>query len=263
VILGLLPGAGGGIRALQGSGQHERLLGSYFRAYAEAFDRTYYFSYLKEALSDYTADRHLLSRVTVLPKRGRVPYRMYSLAMPVMYRQRIAECDVLRVFQATGALPALAASVLYGVPYVTTYGYRYAEFATVEGRYLASLRLKLVEFLALRGSAAVIVTTQELADWVSARVVRERVHLIPNGVDISLFGERCEPPDGDPPVIGFVGRLETQKNLDLLIDAAARINTRVQLLLIGEGTLQRDLERQAASLEIGVRFAGMVPHIAY
>lgn len=260
MILGLLPGAGAGIRTLQRSGQHERLVHDYFRAYIAAFDHVHYFSYLDEALPDYTDDPQLLAGVTMWPRRVRMPYRLYAGVLPLIYGRQLAQCDALRVFQTTGALPAIVARVVYGIPYVTTYGYSYAEFAQVEGRHLKALWLKWVERTALRWAAAVIVTTQELANLVSGRIGTQRVYLIPNGVDTSLFAPGHKLPDDYPPTIGFVGRLERQKNLDLLIDAAASMDIGVRLLLIGEGKLRSELEQQAARLGVEASFTGTLPH---
>lgn len=79
------------------------------------------------------------------------------------------------------------------------------------------------------------------------------------GIDLIPFTQQVDPikirtdlgiPDGAL-VIGHVGRFELQKNHDFLIDIAAKIikqepNTR--FLLIGDGSLRKDIEQKAALL---------------
>jgi glycosyltransferase involved in cell wall biosynthesis len=89
-------------------------------------------------------------------------------------------------------------------------------------------------------------------------------------LDMSPFHERPPPDDvrrslglsRDDFVIGHVGRLDVQKNHAFLLRAAAEVfqrEPRARLLLVGEGPLRPDLERQACTLGIAdrVRFAGV------
>lgn len=262
MILGLLPAAGSGLRRLQETGQHTRLIGHYFTAYAAAFDHVHYFSYLREAFADYCQDASLRQQVTVWPGREGVPYALYSLLLPLERRTVLARCSVLRVFQATGAVPAALARAALGVPYVVTCGYRYADLAAAQRRPLAAMRLRLMETMAMRKAAAVIVTTADLADYVANRVEAARVHLIPNGVDTTLFAPGTPSVPGDPPMIVYVGRLAQEKGVDLLMDAVADLHVPAQLLLLGDGPLRVRLQEQATLRGAPASFLGVVAHEA-
>ena len=65
----------------------------------------------------------------------------------------------------------------------------------------------------------------------------------------------ARPADG--PIIGAIGRLERQKNYDVLISAVADLEG-ATLVLVGDGPERATLERQAATLGISdrVRFEG-------
>jgi glycosyltransferase involved in cell wall biosynthesis len=259
--LGLLPAAGGGIGSLAASGQAGRLIDYYLRRYALAFDHVTYFSYLNERLEQFIDDESLLARVNLVPGGSRLPYRLQALAMPLRHGRLFAACDVVRVFQATGALTALVARQAWHVPYVTTYGYDYAAFAAIEGRKLASLYLRLMQRPVLRGAAGVIVTTRDLEQIVAHYIPRERIHLIPNGVDTQMFAPQ-PGPDNTPPRLLFVGRLEKQKNLPALLEAVAQVqqHTPVEMKLVGSGSQEGQLKRQARQLGLAIEFAGTVSY---
>jgi len=99
---------------------------------------------------------------------------------------------------------------------------------------------------------------------------RARLWRIHNGVDLDLF--RPATPDerraaregmgiaGDCVVMTCVASLRPVKNHRLLFQAVGKLDDRVLLLLIGDGPLQGDLERDARELgmEDRVRFVGRV-----
>lgn len=262
--LGLLPAAGGGLTSLAATGQTGRLIDYYFPAYLKTFEHLFYFSYHQETLADYTDDPAILKGVSLVPKLRRWPYRVYAFQLPFVARPQFRACGILRIFQATGAVPAMIARRLYGLPYVTTYGYRYHAFAAIEGHRLSSLYLRLLELLALQLAAGVIVTTQNLASYVRRFVPATRIHLIPNGVDTALFApsERVRTEKNDVATILFVGRLTHQKNLMRLLEALSVLGKRhpLRLQIIGEGPLQCELEATAARLQVDCKFDGTVPH---
>jgi glycosyltransferase involved in cell wall biosynthesis len=202
----------------------------------------------------------LLDGVTVMPKRTAAPYPLYALQLPQIASEQMRSCRVLRVFHTTGAIPALVARMRYGIPYVTTYGYKYHEFARIDGRRASALLWRLLEPLLLRRAAGVIVTTEELAGYVRAFVPPERIALIPNGVETATFAPAPIRSSAEPPVVIFVGRLTTQKNLPRLIEAVARMQTKAELHLIGGGELHDELAAQAAALGVSVRFLGVIAH---
>lgn len=259
MILGLLPASGAGLTSLQSSGQHGRLVNAYFKRYAQSFEQVYYFSYFKESLADFSANEELLERVTLLPRKIEVHRRLYGLVLPFLYGLHFARCAVLRVFQLTGALPALVAKKRYGIPYVTTYGYRYAEFARLEGQRFRALWFGLMERSFLQAADGVIVTTPTLKSHVARYLPEDKIHYIPNGTDTALFRPRSQPPSNDPPVAIFVGRLEPQKNLFTLLEAVAIVGN-LRLVLVGDGSQREALAQRARELGVALELAGVVSY---
>jgi glycosyltransferase involved in cell wall biosynthesis len=255
-VLGLLPAIRGGLGELARTGQHTRLLDGYLRRYVGAFDAVRYFSYLPESLSTFTTDPELLARVTLLSGGGWHPW-LYTLLLPLCHRRALAGCSVLRVFQITGAVPAIAARRCFGVPFVTTYGFWYSALAR---SWLTRLLHRVVESAALAAADAVIVTTPALEAHVRRRRPRARVHLIPNGVDTSLFHPAPRPPRPAREVL-YVGRLSEEKNLGAILEAAARVKGgSVRVTFLGDGPARPALEARARALEVPLQMRPFVPH---
>jgi glycosyltransferase involved in cell wall biosynthesis len=105
-----------------------------------------------------------------------------------------------------------------------------------------------------------------------AGLSREKVTVISNGVDISRFAD-CKPVDLSPfeippgsLVLSTVGRLDRQKGLTNLIEAAVRVlpnNPSVHFLLVGEGPERPALEQQIVmkGLTGRVHIAGWRPDV--
>ena len=90
-------------------------------------------------------------------------------------------------------------------------------------------------------------------------ISRDRITLIPNGVDFERF-ERAEPADLKlrRPIIAYIGRLSPHKNVSPLIKAVKGLK-KGSLLVIGGGPSERELREEAESLGKRVMFKGVVP----
>lgn len=96
-------------------------------------------------------------------------------------------------------------------------------------------------------------------------IPEDRIHIIPNGVDIRRFSAASvraqTAPAHEGPVLGFIGRLSDEKGLDLLLRAIPGILRRYPktvLLVAGDGAARTRLEALAADLGVigSVRFLG-------
>jgi glycosyltransferase involved in cell wall biosynthesis len=260
--VGILPALGGGLTDLQRSGQHERLFAYDLRHYSEGYDRVYYFSYFKESLTQFARAPFLLERVTVLPKRGPWPNRVYALLLPLIYRREFRQCEALRVLQFPGVIPALVARFLFRVPFVVTYGYHYGELARISGSRLKPWLYRLLERVAFPRAAGVIVTSREMEALLCSYPRPPRLAYFPNGVDMVSFAPiHAEKPERPWRSVLYVGRLEPEKNLARLINALALIPAPpVRLIVVGDGSLRAELEHRARAAGVQVEFKGIVPH---
>lgn len=125
------------------------------------------------------------------------------------------------------------------------------------------------------GNADRVVTICEglRADLIGRGYPHEKLSIMPNGVDLDLFGDPL-PRDaglaqelglGEGPVIGFLGSFYPYEGLDDLIAAMPSIVARVpgaRLLMVGGGPADEALRAQAAasSAAHAIHFVGRVPH---
>ena len=135
------------------------------------------------------------------------------------------------------------------------------------------LTRKLENHVVAGADAVVTICDGLRIDLVERGVAPERITIVPNGVDLSLFGD---PPPRDPalaarlglgegPVIGFIGSFYDYEGLDDLIaaiPALLRSHGQARLLLVGGGPCEAALraQAQASSAGMAIRFAGRVPH---
>jgi glycosyltransferase involved in cell wall biosynthesis len=129
------------------------------------------------------------------------------------------------------------------------------------------LRRVWLRRLALARSDAVVVPSATL-DSIARQIWKlnpSRIHLIPNGVDPSrynrapdaAFRARFDLPAGSL-LIGWVGALRREKNVERLLRAFASTARDAYLLLIGDGPERDELDAIVRALSLGhrVRFLG-------
>lgn len=110
-------------------------------------------------------------------------------------------------------------------------------------------------------------------DLIARGTTPERISIMPNGVDLELFGKPLERDEefasslglGKGPVIGFIGSFYDYEGIDDLIAAMPALLARhpdAHLLLVGGGPCEAALKAQAEALGLGeaIRFTGRVPH---
>ncbi|MFT8245500.1 glycosyltransferase family 4 protein [Roseomonas sp. BN140053] len=130
------------------------------------------------------------------------------------------------------------------------------------GRLRLQRLARFTENFVWRAADRVLPVTAVLADHVAAAgVSRDRIAVVPNGIDLGDFPAPAPPPDRDELVLGFVGFVRDWHGLDAVVRAIAAWNgtPRLVLQVVGEGPARPGLERLAAELGIAdrVRFTGL------
>ena len=179
-----------------------------------------------------------------------------------------------------GAAAERAARIL-GVPFVYEIRafWEDAAVGNLSGKE-GNLKYRLTRALETRvakAADALFTICHGLRDDLAARGISpERINVMPNGVDLGLFGD--PPPRDDAladelgiargaPVIGYIGSFYAYEGVDDLIAAMPilrRSHPDARLLLVGAGPMEESWRAAAAALPEpdAVIFTGRVPHTA-
>ena len=110
----------------------------------------------------------------------------------------------------------------------------------------------------LRAASFVTVFTKEQKLEVNSKygVDLAKIKVIPNGVEEIFYYNKPRKLHKKPRLL-FVGRLEIQKNLPLLLNALDGISEQFETTIVGEGSLSSDLKKMAKTLKLkNVKFVG-------
>lgn len=122
---------------------------------------------------------------------------------------------------------------------------------------------------ALRQAAAVIAGSRYIAGRLAGLVAPERLHVIPNIVDLAAVDSVTAAPPASisaaEPFLLFVGKLEPNKGARLLIDImreARAVGAAIDqtLAIAGSGPLRGAIERELAACGVRARFLDWVDH---
>ena len=189
--------------------------------------------------------------------------------------------DVLHAHSPVlNAIPAIRVGKRLGIPVVYEIRAFWEDAAVGNGTGReGSVKYRLTRSLeshVVAGADAVVTICEGLRqDLVARGTDAARITVMPNGVDLALFGT---PPAPDPalaaelglgegPVIGFIGSFYDYEGIDDLIAAMPALIARqpgAKLLLVGGGPCEAALKAQAGAspAAAAIRFVGRVPHEA-
>ncbi|MCA1695015.1 MAG: glycosyltransferase family 4 protein, partial [Actinobacteria bacterium] len=148
----------------------------------------------------------------------------------------------------------------------------FVELGILQNRVLITI-LELIELTAYRAADAVVVVSEGFRKSIVARgIPSEKVHLVPNGVDLELF--RPLPADSgimaklgaDPHeiIVLYVGAHGISHGLTSVADAAARLqDDAIRFIFVGEGSAKAELLQRVRDLGLtNVVMWDGVPHEA-
>lgn len=212
-------------------------------------------------MPSYRDVRADLVRVPSLPLPTRTAYR---LTVPYLPRT-LGALSLVHAHSpfVTGWLGARAAHRAR-VPLVFTYHTQleeYAHYVPFESNATRTAASQLTRSYA-NSADAVIVPTEAMERRLRSLGVRTRIEVIPSGIDVAFFGagRRNDALRGrlgvaaDQRMVLSVGRLGREKNIELAIEAFARIeDPSARLVIVGDGPHREALERVAARSGVAER----------
>ena len=158
---------------------------------------------------------------------------------------------------------------LTGIPLIAEVNAPYFQERSMHGGLALPRVARWSERLAWKSADAVVAVTQVLAEIViRGGAARERVHVMPNGIDPSKFSLRAVDVGAKERlglagriVLGFTGFVREWNGLDSVVRFLAnRGSERIFLLVVGDGPARGELESLASQLGVldRVRFTGVI-----
>lgn len=231
-------------------GQDKLWLRDNLSAYSRAFTKVFIFSYGKKA-------GRLLPNVFLLPNKWGIHRFIYAIMLPFFYTQILSKATLYRGYQLTSCLPGLVSKLLFKKPLIINYGYDYSLIANMEGKKVRAILFSIIERRLLPFVDCIICTTKTLSSRIS--LFTPKHVLIPNGIDTELFTPNSSQKTID---ILYVGRLEPQKNLFLLLRALEKLPARdqqISVVFIGSGSLREKLQEETKRLNLQISYLPAMP----
>lgn len=137
----------------------------------------------------------------------------------------------------------------------------HAQVANREARYAFRIARKII-------CVSEQAKQQLIRNW---RVDSEKIVVMPNGVDVHLFGRSYDPQPirarfgfTNHPIIGFVGGFQPWHGTDLLVEAFSSLvsqHPNLRLLFVGDGPARPMIEKKVNQLGLSAKvvFTGLVP----
>lgn len=247
MTLGIMLASGDSFKNLENAGQDSLFKNFYIKEFSKNFKKVLIFSYANEKVKD------LPENVILVPNKYSIHRYFYGILMPFLNYKEINECDVLRAYHLFGTLPAIISNIIFGKKYVFNYAYDYVKFAQIDKKTIQVYILRLLKQLATLTQSKIFIANKVLMSNIKAK---HKVFL-PNGVDTKTFNNSSISKNKVIKILS-VGRLEKQKNYNLLIDALYGLNA--QLVIVGSGVLKKDLVKQANKKHISLNIIDTIPH---
>jgi glycosyltransferase involved in cell wall biosynthesis len=110
----------------------------------------------------------------------------------------------------------------------------------------------------LRNYAAIVAVSEDVKQrLLKAGVRKEKIHIVRNGIDLRPFDNAAPSlrnlSSQDAPIVGLIGRLATEKGVDIFLRAAARVLAELpatKFVVIGEGPDREQLEILIDELQV-------------
>ncbi len=208
-------------------------------------------------------------------RRYLVTFETLYYSFRARYAVEFGEYDVIHGTLMPASTVGLADRLRIDVPIIlTSHSFAPSMIKAYDTESVADYLLKYVfqptnivlDNVAARGASKVIAISSEMAEQLTNwyRLPESHITTVPHGVDTGEFRPQQEEHPAvseDRPTLLFVGRLITQKRVDLAINALAETShTDVELLIAGSGRSKQRLSELAAERGVSdrVEFLGFV-----
>ena len=212
----------------------------------------------RESRGRTTIERLRVRRAPNLGGRHMASFLMWSIKLGWWLYAKRRRYDVIHVIHGRlHAVPAAVAGRLLGKPILVKLGRGGDHF---DLKIVREKRLggPLFSRLLTGCCTAFVANSREIADDLQGiGIADERIHRLPNGVEVPAAAPRRPRANGEPVRFLFFGRLDPEKGLDRMIRGFAAIpaGVRARLTIVGEGACSASLHALVRQLGLDGRVA--------
>ncbi|MBU1082990.1 glycosyltransferase family 4 protein [Patescibacteria group bacterium] len=185
----------------------------------------------------------------------------FTIISPITFLRLVG---LLRVIKPTAVLTCLTQADLLGIPAAYLSGVPRRIIRQADVKSLQPIVKWLKRKISIRLATKVVANSVPTGEFVHQyfKTPKEKIVTIPNGIELSKFGTvATQDIRATVPTIGFLGRLESIKGIQYLIDALCILKQEYGLtpktLVFGDGSLRSQLEEKTSSNNLSsVEFRG-------
>lgn len=182
---------------------------------------------------------------------------LFTFFLPFRIKKYTQDIDIIQQHQLSGVWVSLIIKLLIKKPLYIRTGYDTYQFSLKENKpFLLILFYKFMTYCSLKYSDVYSVTSNSDIKFLEQNFITKPKKLVlrPNWVD----GNKTSTSDRFSNKILSVGRLEKQKNYELLIKELKNTKGTLVLDIVGEGSLLESLQKLADENFVEVNFLGVV-----
>lgn len=181
---------------------------------------------------------------------------LYSLLIPFKLKSKVKDLDIIQQHQIFGIWVTLILKFLSKKPLYIRTGYDAYEFSIKESKsHLIQYFYKFLTYLGLKFSNFYSVASFSDFNFIkfNFKHINQNLVIRPNWVeDISINTKKLRNK------ILTVGRLENQKNFQLLINEFQNTSHELEIDIVGSGKLKKELEILSRKKNVKVNFLGII-----
>ena len=181
-----------------------------------------------------------------------------SLFIPLIYKKELLRFDVLHQHQLLGSWVVILAKIFYKKPFLLRTGYDMANFAKLDNKSRFIIQAyNFLTILSIRYCNLITVTNKSDYEKLQKKLsIRKegKLFIRPNWVEVDKTNLNLETRSRSK--ILSVGRLESQKNFELLINEFENTKDKISIDIVGNGSLREELLSLCKSKNVDVNFLG-------
>ncbi len=222
---------------------------------------------------------NLLENIKVIPIKkiifSKFPklHFIKSLFLPLKLKKEFDDVDIIKTNQLSGSWISCIAKLLFKKKLIVRGGYEKLnrpilfnkkKGITINIKYLIRyISIFIYELIAYKLADGIILTNPEDISFIvrifklKKKYKQKKIRQFYNYINTDLF-RPIDCPKKDKHIL-FIGRLELEKNLFMLLDAIKNLNG-FTLDIIGSGNYLEKLRKRVSNLKIRVNFLGRIPN---